>query len=351
MTYLYPNNDAERLMTVEQYIAGIMPGTFAKDDVWINNIGCVTGNSDDFFAVQTEAGKFRLMPGPEFCPRMYRGQNQYYPQCKASIYRKDDCAGYVIDFIKQHEFFKLICSSPIATLMEHFTIMNCAFSMDLVGLAQHYELATEMMDFTRSKDIAMFFASCKRNDKTKQYEPNIDDTKDAVLYTVDMKKMCESGEPLNIIGIQPLLRPYRQMALSISQAPSDNLNTKSYIHVEKLKIDKNHALKVFEQFEGGTKLFPEDSVYSKAREIKESNTLDEEVIEVMLRHNLFPPEVNNKPYLEKIANDKHMLIADKSELLLFSQAEKEKIVRDWQQVSFELDKKIQFRCCADSNGE
>jgi len=44
------------------------------------------------------------------------------------------------------------------------------FKVDMEGLAAHCEFTTAMIDVSRSKDVAMFFALCEKNG-TGQYAP------------------------------------------------------------------------------------------------------------------------------------------------------------------------------------
>jgi len=77
-----------------------------------------------------------------------------------------------------------------------------------------------------------------------------------VIYSLDIKKMIDSVETINIIGMQPLLRPYKQKACSILLMTGSNLNSKPYITYTKIKVDKKEAIRYYEMFEGGKKLFP-----------------------------------------------------------------------------------------------
>jgi len=307
----------------------------------------MTDDKDDYTVIRVGDGKFRLMPGPEFNPRLYRGQNRYYPDCKPSAYRNKRYPTYILNKIKLFEFIKLISSSPVVELMRNLKIMEHSFSMDFHGLAQHYELETEMLDFTRSRDIAMFFALCAKNEITNCYEPILDETREAVIYSLDIKKMIDSGEMVNIIGMQPLSRPYKQKACSILLTARDNLNIKPYITYSKIKIDKKEAIRYYEMFEGGKALFPEEIVNSKAHEIKKSKVIDKEVVDFLFRKNIFPKNVNNEKDLMQLLNGENIQITDKTAELSFSQNEASSIINCWREIEKVLMARIRVRSVAD----
>ena len=124
MNYNYSDSRGMRLPTFDEYVGNLLPIEFEDDNCKINYCGCMTNDKDDYTAIQVGNGKFRLMPGSEFSPRLYRGQNCYYSDCKPSIYRNREYPKYVLSKIKLFEFIKLIGSSPIVKLMRNLKIGN-----------------------------------------------------------------------------------------------------------------------------------------------------------------------------------------------------------------------------------
>jgi len=334
-------------MTLDEYASTLLPININDDDIKINQFGLVTGDMDDYFAVLVEGNKVRLMPGPEFGPRLYRGQNCFYDNCKASIFRNKEYAKYILNKIKLFEFIKLISSNPIVKKMQNFRIMEHNLSIDFEGLAQHYELYTDMLDFTRSRDIAMFFALCRKNDVTNQYEPILDETAEAVVYTLDINKMINNKEGLNIIGFQPLVRPYKQKAFSIRQNINDNLNLKDYISYENIRINKAQSKKYCEMFEGGARLFPKDIVDEKAYILKTSKEIDNKVVEHMFRRNMFPDNIKNEIDLIRLLKNDKINIFDKITELSFTPNEISVIEKSWLEIEKDFMPKIKRRLCAD----
>lgn len=68
----------KRLISVMEYAHSLMPMNFPDDESWINRYGIVSELGVDLLMpVATSADRYRFMPGPEFPPRLYRGQNQF----------------------------------------------------------------------------------------------------------------------------------------------------------------------------------------------------------------------------------------------------------------------------------
>jgi len=193
----------------------------------------------------------------------------------------------------------------------------------------------------------MFFACCRKNDVTDQYEPILDETSEAVIYTLDIKKMIDNKEELNIIGFQPLVRPYKQKAFSIRQNFNDNLNSKNYTSYEKIRMNKAESIKYYEMFEGGERLFPKDIVGEKVYILKESKEIDGEVVEYMFKRNIFPRNIKNETDLINLLKNKQIRISDKNSELSFTQNEISAIGKNWIEIEKDFLPRIKYRLCAD----
>jgi len=206
----------KRLPTVLEYVHFLMPYSFQQDDCKINNIGAMTTDENDFMTVQYD-NFFTLLPGPEFNPRLYRGQNSFHDPCLPGLYRKATQLTIFVNILKNYEFYKfLLGSHPIIYDLMQWVIDGKHFYIDLEGIAQHYEFSTTMIDVTRSKDVALFFAYCQRNYRTNKYEPILDETRQVILYTIDFFSLVKNNcELFNPIGFQGLPRPEVQKACSV----------------------------------------------------------------------------------------------------------------------------------------
>ena len=132
------------------------------DNLFINNIGCISNDPDCFAAVQVNENYFKLIPGPEFSPRLYRGENEFRNPCYSSKFRPyNSKIEQIADAVRKEEFILLIKENPILIDLERIKIKDLYFQTDFEGLAQHYGFRTSYLDASRSKDIAMFFCNLR----------------------------------------------------------------------------------------------------------------------------------------------------------------------------------------------
>ena len=280
----------KKIPTIENYVAGLLPYEISDDDCWINQIGRIASdNKADLLVVQTDDNHFSLLPGSEFSPRLYRGQPGFHKKCVPLLFRGLTQIKYLTDLLKKYEFCKLMAEHPTIKYLQDWCIDGKHFKIYMEGLSAHYEFATPMLDVTKSKDIAMFFALCEKNKKSNRYEPVTDENREVVLYTVDMKALLEnSNSDFHVIGFQALLRPDAQKAYSLFVSHKQNFNTCPFVNYKKFRVNRKQSEKYFEMFEGGAKLFPSDVVDDMALEIKESREIDKEVLEVCFERHLIP---------------------------------------------------------------
>ena len=98
--------------------------------------------------------------------------------------------------------------------------------VDYLGLAQHYELNTDSLDFTNDKWVAAFFATCT---KVKGGYTPVASRGYGVLYSYMIlpKSWDESTDPnqkFTAIGLQPFPRPGEQKAYALRLESNEDLN-------------------------------------------------------------------------------------------------------------------------------
>lgn len=320
-----------RIPTMESYASGLLPSEIQDDYCWINQYGCVAATDKDALTVvQIDDCHFSLLPGPEFSPRLYRGQTTFHKKCVPSLFREPMAQiRYLTDILKKYEFYKLMSQHPIIRYLQGWSIDGKYFKIDMDGLSAHYEFATPMMDVTKSKDVAMFFATCKRKDqKDNLYEPIIEEGHEIVLYTVDLKAMLEANHPdFHVIGFQALPRPGAQKAYSLFVGYKENLNVCPFVSHEIFRLNPKESEKYFEMFEGGAKLFPDDPVDNLAREIKQSIEIDSEIVEVCFERHWIPKVWKNTSDLKKFLNKFGYVVTEKH--LEFSDDVRQRIIENW----------------------
>ena len=332
-----------RLPTLEEYIHFLVPISYHDENCKINFIGMVTsGSDDDLYGIEYE-NRFTLLPGPEFNPRLYRGQTKYYDPCLPTLYRNATQISIFVSILKNFEFYKfLLGSHPIIYDLQQWVISGKHYHIDLEGLAQHYELSTTFIDVTRSKDVALFFAYCYKNPSTGKYEPILDASHNSILYTVDFASLVKHDQTFfNPIGFQGLSRPEAQKACSIPLKYGIDFNKLPHVSYEVLKINPSESKKYFELFDGGRKLFPEDPTSDIAKEIKESSIIDADVLENVFRHNLIPPYFATTKDAKKFLESNGYSVREKS--IALKPEIRKQVIEDWLRILPNISNKLKFR--------
>ena len=273
----FPNSKDKRLPTMYAY-AHLLNNENSPDDLFINNIGCISNDPDCFAAVQVNENYFKLIPGHEFSPRLYRGQNKFRELCYSSKFRRDiGTIKQIADAVRKEEFILLIKENPILVGLERIKINDLYFQTDFEGLAQHYGFRTSYLDASRSKDIAMFFATCAYDANEGIYKPIIADDRIGVIYTIDLfQGLTTKNKRVDVVGLQALPRPGAQKAFSITLTNKENFNNLAYVKFEKFKITRELSEAYFNKFNCGKDLFPEDIVDYKAKQIRNCELLSKD---------------------------------------------------------------------------
>ena len=281
----------KRLPTLREYASLLLPSSFEIDHCTINQYGAVTDpNSDSVFVVQTSPRHFRLMPGPEFSPRLYRGQNEFYDSCIPSMYRNRKPIDIVYWVAKWLELNFVLNEHPACLWLRELEIEGLRFEFNIQGIAQHYGFPTALLDLSRSKDVAMFFATCRYDNKSNTYYPL--KSGKAVLYTIDLREMLLENEGQSSalpLGLEPLPRPESQKAFAIQLLPGENLNSKSWVRSATFDITERESNRYFEMFVGGQALFPPNSFDDHIQLLRDNNTIPKRTIEMGIENGWLPP--------------------------------------------------------------
>jgi hypothetical protein len=279
----------QRLPTIEQY-AGLLHAMAVDDDhVACNPYGCFTDTSVDLLQpVQVSDRQFRFMPGPEFSPRLYRGETEYHEKCVPSLFRGLSSIEMFYWRGKAIELVSMVDQHPASTDLCASTIGALSYGLDMDSLAQHYGYKTALMDFSRSREVAMFFATCAYRDSLKSYVPL--ESGEAVLYTVDLKQLIESRRGSMLpLGLEPLPRPEAQKALAVEMMAIESLNDMAWAKSERVAITPSLSGRYFETFEGGRALFPRSAFDDLIEARRTNGVLALEALAFGLGAGMLPP--------------------------------------------------------------
>lgn len=155
------------------------------------------------------------------------------------------------------------------------------------ALAQHYELVTDLVDFTCDIAVAAYFATHERNKETKEYEPILDDNRYGCLRQMTGIIAFEKESPLKVIGLQPFMRPGAQYAFAHKVDKGDDLAEKCRKVIFKqnpeanMKISKifTHQI-VIKPLPNENKLFPIEIIPLIAEEIKNRHVVTNDAVQL-----------------------------------------------------------------------
>lgn len=317
----------------------------APDQLSIHPSGMVSGSADIWMPIEIENGKWAAIPGPEFCTRLYRGQNTRHLPCRASMFRLPSVTEYLACVAKQLEFWMICDLHPGVIEVKDWTIAGCKSSFEGESQAQHYELPTTLLDFSRSRDVAEFFARCRRvsaGDRVWGRVPKSEFS--AVLYTVDIALLLadkKTAVQFGLTGPSPFLRPHRQKAVGL-YLRGDCLTKQPYVVEQVLDYSASRANELLKLFDGGRALFPDDVMSRIAQRIKASRDIAREALKAAKIY------IKAEKPLELLENDLIALgytISDRDPLI--TEEEFNQMGVDWAQVRNEYLRDMRVRLCAD----
>lgn len=248
-----------RLPSLASYAHLLLSMEANEDAGRVNQWGTFTSSSSELvFGVESRTGHYRLIPGPEFSPRLYRGQTQDFGCCKPSLYRRqlsDLDRWYWI--AKVGELACALTNHPALDELMRTQIEGLRFDLDFGAIAQHFGYPTSFLDFSRSKDVAMFFATCEWRKDRGEYRPA--EPGRALLYTVDLRSawLDDSARSLLPMGGEPFCRPETQSAFALELGPHDDLADLPWVTREEIDRTEELAREYWERFDGGRKLLPD----------------------------------------------------------------------------------------------
>lgn len=275
----------KRLPNLREYAQLLLPLENPDDASHVNQWGGFTDQAPGLvFAVESRPQYFRLVPGPEFSPRLYRGQVKCYPSCKPSLYRDE-----LSELERSYWFAKvgeLACVLTVHPALHELMEWQCEehiFDLNFGAIAQHYGYPTSFLDFSRSRDVAMFFAMCSWNRERVEFQPA--EPGEAVLYTMDLRRalLDERANSLLPLGGEPLHRPTAQSAFALELGPDDDLADLPWVTCEKFERTEQMVREYWEKFDGGKALLPDDAFDSYILKLKKNKTVWRPAVEMAFK--------------------------------------------------------------------
>ena len=288
-------------------------------------------NNDTFEAVCIQEGNPQkiLIPAANMYPFLFRGQTKDFGKGLPSLYREEDkqTAPYLfLERLREVEFTELIKKHPVVKGFfdrHHFTV-------DFIGLAQHYGLKTDVLDLTNDLDVALFFAMCPYDSLNDQYTYH-DDGKQhtAILYVVPPTIYAPSlpdsflKSKITAIGLQPFKRPGAQRGFALHLPDGEQLRAYKY----EFQFTCEDSKKYFDQFKQGEALWIKDELIAKAKVISQMKTFSYDTFKKAFAQ--YPPKGYSKTSIKKELKAIGVEILTKGESTHFTEEEITSIKNDW----------------------
>lgn len=227
--------------------------------------GPVTDDIEGLHAITDEQGRLCLLSGIEFSMQMYRGQTQEYPRCVPTLARLEKTAHQFLALCRRIAFEDAIGEHPMVRLAERVRLFDSPLYVDREGLAQHYGLATDMLDVTSNFDVASFFATCVWSPEHRRYQPIDSNQKTGVMYRItpglmsSMERPDHPFGPLHIVGWQPLPRPEQQRAFVVKIKSGQDFTSLPSVETFHFTHQAHISHRIWNAFDQGDALFPSDA--------------------------------------------------------------------------------------------
>jgi len=238
---------------IPTYDTGKVNERYQKLGIHVNDI-------EAQYATINMDGEIVFQTGVEFPNYVYRGQNQDFIPCIPSIARLKSDKEKFLAFCRNIAFEDALDEHPYVKFCKEQCMNGIPLHINKQALAQHYGLHTNMLDVTSNFYVACFFASCYWDKKSKSYLPIKKSNDLGVIYRANpiyfMRDLRKNT--FNFVGWQPLTRPAQQRAGSFTLHKGDCFASLPGIQKILFKHDEKSSRKIWEMFNQGKNLFPDD---------------------------------------------------------------------------------------------
>jgi hypothetical protein len=304
--------------------------------------GMESDDPDGFYPLEMGDCTAKLMPGPEFNSKLYRGQSEIHVPCRPSLYR--DSLGLperIINKMRFLQFKENIENLPNIVQFSNARVLHYRLFVDYCGLAQHYGLNTPLLDFSSDPFVAAFFATTYYDHEKSKYFPIEDESRKGIFYCFDLKlSKGFSSTQVDIVGAQPFFRPIKQKAFSVRVPEGGCLHQNSNVMYQEFRHNKEASRKIYEIFEGGDFLLPQDPVSDMAEKVK---------VQVLFSEDMFFKALqcldieNNIDHCTRELRNRGVVITGESTNHSFSKEDMRVIDKLWEEIKTDIDKKLYIR--------
>lgn len=233
--------------------------------------------SDDSFVLNRLcSGRFNLQPNLRNKTFLYRGQNEFFPSLQSgfNLLPLEDC---LIENLRYNEFYLMLKTHPLCRMFDNGIHLEgfsepIFFETNYYGFAQHYGFKTGLIDFSCDIMVSAFFAVTKAVGNDEYIVFNDPGVPYGVIYSWDLiPDECFSIDGFSTVGKQYFPRCGSQRGFFLSRCRNHD-GLKRLVAIP-FKHSHKEDKAVYDYWEGGAKLFPDDEITSLSKEILSSNVI------------------------------------------------------------------------------
>ena len=258
-------------------------------------------DGDVFLLNRTASGLFTLKPNITRQPCLYYGDSEYHEELRTTWSSLDKDNLIVNNVLREefeltmlsHPLYKLLCQG-ISTRRKTVRIVNP------FGVATAYGFPSPMLPLTSSLDVAVFFATHRRDGQTGEWtaipernergEVNI-----GVLYLMELALPFPMMPGLSVIGMQAFRRPGAQRMFALNMADDENFNSHRLVRGFQFRQNPSEIADVSSKLQGGDVLTPDELIARKANDILATRRVSEDAFILNCRNNPHQdPNVNRR---------------------------------------------------------
>ena len=218
-------------------------------------------NGDNGYVMSRQMdGSYSLKPNITKQGLLFRGDSQYVSPFY-SRYRMDNSNSRNVNL---GVFRHLIESFPLYRMFKEGVTLPDGKVLRFenpYALAYLYGLATPFVGLTADLDVASFYAVTKWDEDERQYAPLKQG--EGVLYAYELRQPLNQTRSLNTLGLQVFKRTYYQKSYVLQLHENADFNKLIALTGFRFNHDEELSKEIFDKFEGGALLAPEDDLLSK----------------------------------------------------------------------------------------
>ena len=233
---------------------------------------CIDGD-DIFLLNRTAMGYFTLKPNITQQPCLFYGDNDFHQllQPQWNYLSREE---YLIENVLREEFELTMESHPLYRLfLQGIPTRKLPVRINNpFGNALAYGFRTPMIPLTSSLDVAAFFATHSRDNRTGEWSAIQEHDSNGninvgVLYLMELAVPFPAMPGLSCIGMQAFERPGLQRMYALNVEQGRNFNEHRFVYGFQFRQNPVEVRNIEEVFGQGEKLTPDELIADKAKDI------------------------------------------------------------------------------------